>query len=276
MGNIFEFPIEKSLGYQQVKASYTAREIRNLFGLQERTLRRWVEGGLINTIGPSRPIGSAEPIEGEAELIFDFTALPIFRRVRELRSQGLSLQKIEEELRGQLNLFDRPRGPASVISITSKEGAFRRALFCQDKDNAAARALYLESIKERAYEADAYCNLGLLEYQDGRAARAINCLTHALRHDPRHVEAHYNLGSVYYDLGDHHLAKLHLEVVREIEPSYPNAHFNLALIYGKLGDLFCAFSSLKAYQELLPERDLAVEALLAKVGDVELSFSPSD
>jgi hypothetical protein len=48
------------------------------------------------------------------------------------------------------------------------------------------------------------------------------------------------------------------------------------LIYGKLGDLFCAFSSLKAYQELLPERDLEVEALLAKVGDVELSFSPSD
>ena len=276
MGNIFEFPIEKSLGYQQVKASYTAREIRNLFGLQERTLRRWVEGGLVNTIGSIRAIGAAETIGGDAELIFDFTALPIFRRVRELRSQGLSLQKIEEQLRGQLNLFDRPGGPASVISITSKEGAFRRALLCQDKDNDAARTLYLESIKEHTYEADAYCNLGLLEYQDGRAARAISCLTLALRYDPRHVEAHYNLGSVYYDLGDHHLAKLHLEVVREIEPSYPSAHFNLALVYGKLGDLFCAFSSLKAYQELLPERDLEVEALLAKVGGFELSFSPSD
>ena len=264
MGSIFEFPIEKSLGYQQVKACYTAREIRNLFGLQERTLRRWVDERLV------------DPIEHERELVFDFTALPIFRRVRELRSQGLSLQKIEEELRGQLNLFNRPRGPASVIPILSKDRAFRRALLCQDKDNEAARALYLQSIKERAYEADAYCNLGLLEYHDSRAARAISCLSHALRHDPRHVEAHYNLGSVYYDLGDYQLAKLHLEVVREIEPSYPCAHFNLALVYGKLGDLYCAFSSLKAYQELLPEPDLEVEALLAKVGGFELTFTPSD
>ena len=265
MGSVFEFPIEKSLGYQQVKARYTARELRNLFGLHERTLRRWVDEQLL------------EPVERLPELIFDFTALPILRRVRELRAEGLSLQRIEDELRGQLNLFDRSKGgPANVVDITSRDSAFRRALTCQDRDAETARTLYLESIKAGTYQADAYCNLGLLEYQSGRPSRAINCLTLGLRHDPRHVESHYNLGSIYYDLGEHPLARLHLEVVREIEPSYPSAHFNLALVYGKLGDLLSAFSSLRVYQELLPEPDEKIEALLAKVEGFELSLTPSE
>jgi len=265
MGNVFEFPIEKSLGYQQVKARYTAQELRKLFGLQEKTLRRWIDEHLI------------EPVERTPELVFDFTALPILRRVRELRAEGYTLQRIEEELRGQPNLFDRSKiGPAIVIDIKSRESAFRRALLCQDKDAEAARTLYLESIKAGTYQADAYCNLGLLEYQTGRSLKAINCLARGLLHDPQHVESHYNLGSIYYDLGDHLLARKHLELVREIEPSYPCAHFNLALVYGKLGDLAGAFSSLRAYQALLPEPDVEVEALLAKVDGCELSLTPSD
>jgi tetratricopeptide (TPR) repeat protein len=264
MGSIFEFPIEKTLGYQQVKARYTARELRNLFGLQEKTLRRWTDEHLL------------EPVERTPELVFDFTALPILRRVREMRAEGYSLQRIEEELRGQLNLFASKKGPASVVEITSRETAFRRALLCQDRDADAARALYIDSINAGTYQSDAYCNLGLLEYQSGRSSRAINCLTQGLRHDPRHVESHYNLGSIYYDLGDHVLARLHLELVREIEPSYPCAHFNLALVYGKLGDLVGAFNSLRAYQSLLPEPDEEIEALLAKVDGCELSLTPSD
>jgi tetratricopeptide (TPR) repeat protein len=264
MGNVFEFPIEKSLGYEQVKARYTAQELRTLFGLQEKMLRRWIDEHLI------------EPVERTPELVFDFTALPILRRVRELRAAGNTLQRIEDELRGQLNLFDRSKSPAVVIDIKSRESAFRRALLCQDRDPEAARTLYNESIKAGAYQADAYCNLGLLEYQSGRSLKAISCLAQGLQHDPQHIELHYNLGSIYYDLGDHPLARKHLELVREIEPSYPCAHFNLALVYGKLGDLAGAFNSLRVYRALLTEPDGEVEALLAKVDGCEFSLIPSD
>lgn len=33
--------------YQRVKSSYSVREIKQLFGLGERTVRRWTEAGII-------------------------------------------------------------------------------------------------------------------------------------------------------------------------------------------------------------------------------------
>src|SRR5438477_6088304 len=91
----FPSPVPAKADYQRVKSSYSIREIKQLFGLSERTIRRWTEQGIIH----------AAPSATEAEPTYDFQALTLFRRVRELRSQGHSIRKIEAELQGQLNLF---------------------------------------------------------------------------------------------------------------------------------------------------------------------------
>src|SRR3979409_318631 len=92
----FSFPsrVPAKADYQRVKSNYSIREIKELFGLSERTIRRWTEQGIIQ----------GTPAQ-DSDYIYDFQALTQFRRVRDLRAQGHSIRQIEAELQGQLNLF---------------------------------------------------------------------------------------------------------------------------------------------------------------------------
>ena len=91
----FPAPVPAKADYQRVKAHYSVREIKQLFGLSDRVIRRWTEQGIIQ----------ATPTSDARDFTYDFHALTQFRRVRELRSQGQSIRQIEAELQGQLNLF---------------------------------------------------------------------------------------------------------------------------------------------------------------------------
>src|SRR6188474_1411162 len=91
----FPSPVPSKADYQRVKSSYSIREIKQLFGLNEKTIKRWTEQGIIE----------ASPASQALDFVYDFNALTQFRRVRELRAQGHTLRQIEKELQGQLNLF---------------------------------------------------------------------------------------------------------------------------------------------------------------------------
>src|SRR5688500_5629376 len=84
----FPSPVPSKADYQRVKSSYSIREIKQLFGLSEKTIRRWTEQGVIQ----------ASPASQSPDFVYDFNALTQFRRVRELRAQGHSLRQIEAEL----------------------------------------------------------------------------------------------------------------------------------------------------------------------------------
>jgi len=77
---VLSFPsrVPAKADYQRVKANYSIREIKQLFGLSERTIRRWTEQGIIQ----------GAPTPEANDYIYDFQALTQFRRVRELRAQG--------------------------------------------------------------------------------------------------------------------------------------------------------------------------------------------
>src|SRR5882762_637770 len=74
---VLSFPslVPAKADYQRVKSNYSVREIKQLFGLSERTIRRWTEQGIIQ--------GTAKPETND--YIYNFQALTQFRRVRELR-----------------------------------------------------------------------------------------------------------------------------------------------------------------------------------------------
>ena len=72
----FPAPAPSKADYQRVKSTYTVQEIKQLFGLSERVIRRWTEQCVVNTLLSSEA--------GEA--LYDFSALTQFRRVRELRA----------------------------------------------------------------------------------------------------------------------------------------------------------------------------------------------
>jgi tetratricopeptide (TPR) repeat protein len=240
----FPSPVPSKADYQRVKSTYTVREIKQLFGLSERTIRRWTEQGIVQ----------ASSIADD-ELTYGFQALTQFRRVRDLRSQGQTMRQIEAELQGQLNLFRLEAGRVARLLTP-----FEEALVLHEQGDPKAAEYYSEAINEGDNVAEAYCNLALINLEQGNSAKALDQLTLSLKHDPRHVEAHYNLGNLYYDHGDFHLARLHYEAAVQIEPGFSLVYFNLALVYHRVNNLQGASGALQRYRELEPE-DKDVEAL---------------
>ena len=234
----FPAPAPSKADYQRVKSTYTVQEIRQLFGLSERVIRRWTEEGFVCAV-PSSEAGEA---------LYDFSALTQFRRVRELRGQGLTLKQVEAELQGQMNLFKPEQ-----TKIARLLSPFEEALMLHEQGDQKAAELYREAIAEGDNLSDAYCNLGIIELEQGRMPKALDCFTLSLRNEPRHVEAHYNLANLYFDAGDLQLARLHYETAAELEPSFSPLHYNLALVYYKLDNLNGACAALHKYKELVPE-----------------------
>src|SRR5215211_6499750 len=246
----FPSPVPSKADYQRVKSAYTVKEIKQLFGLSEKTIRRWTEQGIIQASSPSQT----------PDFVYDFQALTQFRRVRELRAQGHSIRQIEAELQGQLNLFRVETGRLSRLLTP-----FEEALLLHEQGDPKAAEHYVEAINEGDNVAEAYCNLGIINLERGQLASALDNFTRSLKNDPRHVEAHYNLANLYYDAGDFHLARLHYEAAAQIEPGFALVYFNLSLVYHKLGDIQAASTTLERYRELEPEdEDLDVLDQLLK------------
>src|SRR5262245_52714099 len=174
----FPSPVPSKADYQRVKSSYSVKEIKQLFGLSEKTIRRWTEQGIIQASATSQA----------PDFVYDFNALTQFRRVRELRAQGHSIRQIEAELQGQLNLFRvEPTRLARLLT------PFEEALLLHEQgDPKAAAEHYVEAISEGDNVAEAYCNLGIINLERGELSSALDNFTLSLKNDPRHVEAHYN------------------------------------------------------------------------------------
>jgi len=234
----FPSPVPLKADYQRVKSAYTVAEIKQLFGLSERTIRRWTEQGIIPT--------SSDSVDQNPT--YGFHALTQFRRVREMRSQGQTIRQIEAELQGQLSLFRIEEGRVARLLTP-----FEEALVLHEQGDQKAVEYYLEAISEGDNVAEAYCNLAIINLEDGKPSKALDQLTLSLKHEPRHVEAHYNLANLYYDHGNYALAKLHYEAATQIEPGFSLVYFNLALVYHRLNDWVAASKALQRYQELEPQ-----------------------
>ena len=249
----FPSPVPAKADYQRVKSSYSVREIKQLFGLSERTVRRWTEAGII----------FGTPAGDSGDFTYDFQALTLFRRVREMRTQGLTIKQIEAELQGQMSLF-RPEG--GQVQVARLLTPFEEALLLHERGDVKASEFYVEAINDGDNVAEAYCNLGIIELDRGNTIGALENFTQSLKNDPRHVEAHYNLANLYYDAGDFPLARLHYEAATQIEPNFSLVYYNLALVYHRLNNVPAATQSLNRYKELEPgdeEIDLVDQLLKA-------------
>src|SRR3979409_2398870 len=234
----FSFPsrVPAKADYQRVKSNYSIREIKELFGLSERTIRRWTEQGIIQ----------GTPAAVANDYIYDFQALTQFRRVRELRAQGQSIRQIEAELQGQLSLFRAVEAGKLSHLLTP----FEEALLLHEQGDPKAAESYLEAISDGEYVAEAYCNLGIINKDLGKLGKALDSFTLSLKHEPRHVEAHYTPGILCCHVGELRLALLHYEAAAQIEPGFSLVYFNLALVHFKLNDLVASLAALATYKEL--------------------------
>lgn len=152
---------------------------------------------------------------------------------------------------GQLNLFTGGK----VVRL-NRLSDFEEALINDDQgDNRAARKLYLKAIETGDALADSYCNLGIIEWQEGNQTKAINYFTLSLQHDPRHFEAHYNLANLYGEIGNFPLAIAHYKISMELQPSFPNSYFNLGLTLAMNRQFTEAIDILNQYRTLTSQED---------------------
>jgi tetratricopeptide (TPR) repeat protein len=172
----------------------------------------------------------------------------------------------ELEKQGQLNLFT-----GGKIVRLNQLSVFEEALMLDDQgDKASARLRYLKAIEELDSIADAYCNLGILEFKEGQNTKAIDFFTKCLKEEPRHFEAHYNLANLYAEVGNFALAKVHYGVSIEIQPTFPNSHFNLGLTLAMNKEFTEAIEALKHYRRLTPKSDhTQVDDLILKLGNTD-------
>src|SRR5437870_698757 len=168
-----------------------------------------------------------------------------YKRVRKRAKPG--------ESPDQLHLF--PQSTAQILDIGSELSRFEQALMLDERGDPKAAELYAKAIAEQDCVADAYCNLGIIESQNGKTAKAFDLFTTSLKHDPRHSVSHYNLGNLYFEVEDLRLAQIHYEIAAEVDPSFANVYFNLALVQAMKNDLRAAVGSLSKYQELAPEAE---------------------
>jgi len=146
----------------------------------------------------------------------------------------------------QLNLFTRGK----VVRL-NKLTDFEEALFIDERgDSKEAKKLYLKAIEQGDSLEDAYCNLGIIEWQEGNQSKAVDYFTLALKHYPRHFEAHYNLANLYGELGNFPLATAHYKISIELEPTFSNSYFNLALTHAMNREFTEAVNLLRQYREL--------------------------
>ncbi len=161
----------------------------------------------------------------------------------------------------QLDLFSAGK----VVSL-HKLSRFEEALMLDDLGDKKAKEVYQKAIAEGDSVADAYCNLGILESQEGNISKAIDCFTKCLKENPRHFEAHYNLANLYAEVGNLALAKVHYQISIEVEPYFPNSHFNLGLTLAMNKEIEEAVHSLQSYCRLVSSHDrIQAEELIASL-----------
>jgi tetratricopeptide (TPR) repeat protein len=152
---------------------------------------------------------------------------------------------------GQLNLFTGGK----VVKL-NQFSVFEEALMLDEHgDMKQARLYYQKAIDGEDCAADAWCNLGIIESQEGTYPKAIDCFTQSLKLNPRHYEAHYNLANLYAEVGNHALAKVHYSISIELEPNFPNSYFNLGLTLAVVKEYREAVQYLKRYRDLTPSEE---------------------
>ena len=151
----------------------------------------------------------------------------------------------------QLNLFTGGK----VVKLNQLSAFEEALLFDEHGDVKQARQYYQKAIKVDDCPADAWCNLGIIESQEGNYPKAIDSFTQSLKLNPRHYEAHYNLANLYAEVGNHGLAKVHYSIAIELEPGFPNSYFNLGLTLALIKEYKEAVQYMKQYRDLAPPEE---------------------
>src|SRR6266545_4275070 len=187
---VLSFPsrVPAKADYQRVKSNYSIREIKQLFGLSERTIRRWTEQGIIQGTHGGKLSRLLTPFE-EALL---------------LHEQGDP--KAAESYLEAISDGDNVAEAYCNLGIINKDlGAIGKAL-----DN------FTLSLKHEPRHVEAHYNLGNLYFDAGELPLARLHYEAAAQIEPGFSLVYFNLALVHYKLSDLAAALKALETYKQL------------------------------------------------------------
>jgi len=223
-------------------AGYSTREVAEILGLTEPSIRGFVRSGLIE---PDRTSSGA--------FRFDFTHVVLLRTVRELKEAGVSTRRIKRslaELRRKL-----PDGIAISSLAIGSDGEeivvreddavwepmsgqlhmdFSTRELADDIRPLAERRARTAAESADVLGADAWCEIAR-DLEPVSADRAMDAYLRSLRADPGHVDSHLNLGRMLHEDGRLGEAEGHYRQALAAAPDSSTAAFNLGVVSEDLG-----------------------------------------
>jgi predicted O-linked N-acetylglucosamine transferase (SPINDLY family) len=116
-----------------------------------------------------------------------------------------------------------------------------------------AEGLYRQVLRSEPHHFDALHLLGVVCYQNGRHAEAVDLIRRALEQDASAFPALNNLGLAYRALNDLGAARSCFEKAVALQPRYVDARRNLADVLQAQGDLDAAAAELRSVLSLKPD-----------------------
>ena len=170
--------------------------------------------------------------------------------------------------RARLRRKHNPNQLSFLFALSVRpDGSFDEGREAQDRGEREEAARLYRRVIEGGGDgvADAYCNLGILEFEAGRPAKAVDCFARSLGSDPRHLCSHNNLGNLYFEREDYRLAELHYEISVELHPADPDVYYYLGISYAKNGKYARAIETLREFQGLSPGEARKADTLLCSL-----------
>lgn len=163
-----------------------------------------------------------------------------------------------------------------LLLVVMNGEAFQRALHCHRNGQLdRARTMYLEVIAADPSHAEALHLLGVLEFQQGRAAVGAGLIERAIELRPDNAQYHGNLGLALVADGRPQDAMVSYDAAIAMEPGFAEAHANRGTALGKLGRWEEAAEGFERAVALTGERRQLHAAMLARLGAARTKLGES-
>ena len=221
---------------------YTTREVAELLGVSDASVRSWVRAGIL------------EPARGaRREYRFSFRDLVLLKAVRELLDADIPVRKVRRSLASLREALPSGRPLTSVrIQADGERVRVRDERTVWEPESRQfqidfevselaervapiARRAAEERIRAGDLEADDWYDLGV-DLELVAPVEAANAYRRALELAPGHVEAHLNLGRLVHEAGDALAAAEHYRLALKAAPGSAIAAFNLGVALEDLGE----------------------------------------
>ena len=230
---------------------YPTREAAELVGLKPRTVRHYVERGLL---APARgPKG---------EYRFSFRDLVLLKTAKGLLDADVSSRRAMaalSKLKQTVGALDGKELTAMRIfadgntvvvreddALWDAETGQGRFTFANPNGRHTVRAGEVRRLARRAdaedpdaaasFDSDDWYNLGL-DLEEAEPARAPAAYRRAISLDPENADAHVNLGRLFQVRGDLRRAKRHYQRALSAAPLHQLAYYNLGTLFDELDEL---------------------------------------